>query len=331
VKVLLTVDTEVWPNRPDWPHVPLAPDNDCARELACYFYGGESERKLGIPYQLETLRRFGLKATYFVDPMFSFALGAVPLRDLLSLIRASGQEIGFHLHPEWLTDPRCKGLPRFVGPLLHQYPERDQHTLIRAGLERLGELGIAPVRVFRAGNWGASRATLRALAASGVEFDSSLNPCFPASFPDLEHRERVLQPVRLEGVWEIPVTHFIDRPPDGRRPFHVCACSLAEFRAGLAHALRARWYGLVIVFHGFEFVRVDRLSNGGRATAQRLIAARFEALCAYLAAHRDRFETCHFANLDPPASPAEVDLAALQSNRTRTALRQLEQLASRFY
>jgi hypothetical protein len=331
VRVLLTIDTEVWPNRPGWPHVPLVPGFDCAREIACYFYGGETEPRLGVPYQLETFRRFGLKATYFVDPMFSFALGAAPLHELLALVRSYGQEIGLHLHPEWLTDPRCAGMPKFAGPDLGEYAEPDQRTLVQAALTRLGEFGARPIRAFRAGSWSARRATLRALAANGIEFDSSLNACFEASFPDLPDRDALLQPLPLEGVWEFPVTHFIDRPPAGRRPMHVCASSLAELRAVLEHARTAGWGFVVIVLHGFEFVRVDRLSGRAVVTAQRLLASRFESLCAYLAAHESDYESCHFADLDVSAMRMRRPGAPWRSNRARTALRQLEQLASRVY
>ncbi len=331
VRVLITVDTEVWPDSPGWPQVPLAADNACTRELAWYLYGGEGPDGLGLPYQLRTLADAGLKATYFVDPLFSYALGATPLREVLSLIHDSGQEIGLHLHPEWLADPRCSELPRFSGPLLHRYGEREQAVLIRAGLDRLRALGARNVVAFRAGSWGASLATLRGLAQNGILYDSSLNACFPVSFPDLEERLSDTQPRRREGVWEFPVTTFIDRPPGGRRPLHVCAASIDEFRTVLEHAVAEHWFAVVIVLHSFEFVRVDRIASGRPAAPQKLVAARFEKLCAYLRANRGEFETCHFADLDrstiPDASQAEV----AKSSLGRTAARHFQQLVSRLY
>lgn len=35
---------------------------------------------LGLPYQLDTLKRLNLKATYFVEPLFSYAFGREALR-----------------------------------------------------------------------------------------------------------------------------------------------------------------------------------------------------------------------------------------------------------
>jgi hypothetical protein len=332
-KVFITVDTEVWPEAQGWPHTPLAAGNDCAREVSWYFYGGGGSEARGLPYQLRTLASAGLKATFFVDPLFSFAIGTAPLRELVDLIQQSGQEIGLHLHPEWLTDPRCNGLPAFSGPLLHRYSEPDQARLIKAGSDRLRAVGAREPRAFRAGNWGASLATLRALGRSGIVFDSSLNACFATSFPDLDAgvRRAYVQPAKLEGVWEFPVTSFVDRPPAGRRPLHVCATSLGEFRAVLEHAAARHWFAVVIVLHCFEFVRVARLSAGKSAPPQRLLADRFERLCAYLADNRDTHQTCHFADLDEVALPRSAQPVVPASSLTRTAFRQIEQLASRVY
>jgi hypothetical protein len=59
-------------------------------------------------------------------PLFSFGLGLQPLQQVISTIEESAQEIGLHPHREWLTDPRCAGLPTFAGPLLSRYSERER-------------------------------------------------------------------------------------------------------------------------------------------------------------------------------------------------------------
>ncbi len=333
VKVFLTVDTEVWPDAPGWPHTPLAPDHDGSRALDLYFRGGSGANARGLPYQLRVLAAHGLKATYFVDPLFSYALAMEPLRDVVAMIAGSGQEIGLHLHPEWLTDPRCVGLPAFAGPLLHAYEPAAQQALVRAGLKRLEDAGAEGVVAFRAGSWGASRATIAALAGSGIRFDSSLNARFAASFPDLDvdsRRDRT-QPFRMGDVWEFPVTNFVDRPPSGWRPLHVCATSLGEMRMVLEHARDHGWYAVVLVLHSFEFVRVERLAAGRDAAPQRLLADRFERLCGYLASHPQDFATCHFGEIDESRIPVTPPPPAPVSSHARTAMRYVQQLASRVY
>ena len=328
VRVFLTVDTEIWPRAAGWPHVPLAPGETCERERAAYFWGGEGRDLRGLPYQLETLRRYGLRATYFIDPLFSRCLGARLLSDVVGTIAEAGEEIGLHLHPEWLTDPRCQDLPEFAGPLLHQYGEEAQSKLVRTGLQLLSDAGAPEICAFRAGSWGANLATLRALASAGIRFDSSLNAYTPMSFPDLSDRETWIQPRSLQGVWEFPVTFFVDRPPKGTRPLHVTACTVAEFALALEHAYAQGWFAVVIVFHSFEFVRVAALDRpGARVGPQRLLARRFERLCRYLSQHRERFATSCFADLSTVPSPPAGQSPA-RSNLVRTLARKASQLLS---
>jgi len=324
--VFLTVDTEIWPRASGWPQTPLAPDETCERERLAYFWGGETRDRRGLPYQLETLGRHGLRATYFVDPLFSRCLGARLLAEVVGVIADAGQEIGLHLHPEWLTDPRCQDLPKFAGPLLHEYGEEAQARLVRMGLQLLTDAGASDICAFRAGSWGADLATLRALASVGIRFDSSMNAYTPMSFPDLPDREAWIQPRSLESVWEFPVTFFVDRPPRGRRPLHVTACSFAELVLALEHAYAQGWFSVVIVFHSFEFVRVAALDRpGGRVGPQRLLARRFERLCRYLSRHQERFSTSRFSELSAVPTPPEGQTPA-RSNLVRTAVRQVSQL-----
>lgn len=328
VRVFLTVDTEIWPRAVGWPDVPLAPGETCERERAAYFWGGEARDLRGLPYQLDTLGRHGLRATYFVDPLFSRCLGARLLADVVGIITDAGQEIGLHLHPEWLTDPRCQDLPEFAGPLMHQYGEEAQGKLVRTGLQLLSDAGAPDIRAFRAGSWGANLVTLRALASAGIPFDSSLNAYTPVSFPDLSDRETWIQPRSLQDVWEFPVTFFLDRQPKGKRPLHVTACTFAEFALALEHAYAQGWFAVVIVLHSFEFVRVAALDRaGGRAGPQRLLARRFERLCRYLAQHRERFATSRFSELGTVPTPPEGQSPA-RSNLARTFARQVTQLLS---
>jgi hypothetical protein len=331
VEVLFTIDTEVWPDAAGWPHEPLQAGDTREREVAEYLWGTAASDFGGLPFQLATFARHGLKATYFVDPLFSYALGLPALRKVVDAIADHRQEVGLHLHPEWLTDPRCVGLPRFAGPLLSAYEEPEQDALIRAGAHRLAEAGARNVVAFRAGSWGANQATLRALKRQGFRFDSSLNACFAPSFSDLPARGALARPVEVGGVWEVPVTTFVDRPPSGRRPLHVCACSFLEFRKVLEHAEASAWPTVVIVLHSFEFVRVSRIARRGGLGRQRLLARRFESLCRYLADQGDRFRSVHFADLDPARWAALGPHEVARSHLGRTAARHVAQLLSRVY
>jgi peptidoglycan/xylan/chitin deacetylase (PgdA/CDA1 family) len=330
LRVFLTVDTEVWPVPKTWPHTPLSADQPCDREVEVYLHGGEVEPRFGIAYQLATLARNKLKATFFVDPLFSFALGLGALVRVLQPIGEHGQEVALHMHPEWLTDPRCVGLPDFAGPCLWQYGVEDQRRMMHAGLARLAEAGAGSIRAFRAGNYAANRATLTALRETGIPIDTSLNVCYAESFPDLAGRDEVRAPSHVEEIVEFPVTSFVDRPPRGRRHLQLAACSLTEIRYVLEQAAAARWSTVVIVMHSYELMRVGQFQNGGPATHSRLLVRRFERLCEYLAANRDRMRTSHFSDIDLTSLEDLGKTPDIVSSPLRTRARQIEQLISKF-
>jgi hypothetical protein len=73
------------------------------------------------------------------------------------------------------------------------------------------------------------------------------------------------------------------------------------------------------VTHSFEFVRVDRLGRKGRTVGpQRLLGARFEALCEYLARNRERYRTARFRDIVPADLPAARGQEPIASNTVRT-------------
>jgi hypothetical protein len=219
----------------------------------------------------------------------------------------------------------------FRGPYIRDYEEAVQFDLIGRSLARVAAAGAAPVVSFRAGSWGANMATLRALERHGIRFDSSLNACYETSLPDLPTRKDVLQPAFVEGLWEFPLTNFIDRPPSGHRELQVCACSFSEFKRVLEAAYAEGWEYVVIVTHSFEFVRIDKLAGKpGSVGPMRLLGQRFQALCRYLAEHSDRFRTVTFRDVSPEAAE-RVQPHAIVSNRARTLARSACQLLSMFY
>ena len=53
LKVFITVDAEIWPDALGWPHTPLAPDDDCRREVSLRSCGAE-EPSTGTSYKLDS-------------------------------------------------------------------------------------------------------------------------------------------------------------------------------------------------------------------------------------------------------------------------------------
>src|SRR5262249_11015926 len=99
--VLPTVDTEVWPFRPGWPNVRLAPGE---RDLACQYerciLGATDRGEFGLRYQLDLLNRHGLRATFFVEPLHAAAVGDRWLKEMVGTIVEAGQDVQLHAHTE---------------------------------------------------------------------------------------------------------------------------------------------------------------------------------------------------------------------------------------
>jgi peptidoglycan/xylan/chitin deacetylase (PgdA/CDA1 family) len=331
IDVFLTVDTEVWPRRPGWPHRPLSADETCGAEVEAYFWGGGPDGH-GLQHILEVLGRHGLKACFFVDPLFSLALGAQPLRRVVGTIVSAGQEVGLHLHPEWLTDPRVQGLPMFKGPLLSAYPESEQHLLMLEGLRLLEAAGARHVVAFRAGSWGADVSTLRAMRGTPLTIDTSLNCGYPTSFPSLSEQRSAVGAFEAEGVTELPLTYFDDGSRQALRPLQLCACSVAEMHHVLRQVHAGDPVAVVLVMHSFELVRVDDLDRRQhRVRPHRLVSRRFERLCRFLQDHSDTHVTRHFAEIQGRQAMVQGKAAPVRSSWLRTLGRYGAQAISRVY
>jgi hypothetical protein len=66
LNVMITIDTELWPDSPDW-LPPLAAGTRCERERRPT---GGGAAGLGLPYQLRVFHDAGLKAIFLWSPCF---------------------------------------------------------------------------------------------------------------------------------------------------------------------------------------------------------------------------------------------------------------------
>jgi hypothetical protein len=272
----------------------------------------------------------GLRATFFVDPLFSFALGIEPLREVVSLIQKAGQRVELHLHPEWLTDPRCKGLGIFRGPLIGEYPEEEQLLMIRLGLERLAEAGATHVKAFRAGSWGAHTSTLRAVQSAGLTVDCSLNAHYEYSLADLSGRSELQVPITVGNLIELPVTRFDDGRTVNGRPLSVVGVSVAEMKHVLGSLQRDAAPCAVVVLHSNEFARTENLKVNRPLEPRKWVAGRFEKLCGFLSEHPHLMPT-HFVADVGAADARKTARGLVRTGAARTVARLVGQAISRWH
>jgi hypothetical protein len=308
--------------------VPLAPaHSDFSSEIGFYIEGSTGKGSFGLPFQLDCLEEHGLRATYFVESLFAGVAGPQPLKEIVALIQARGQEVQLHCHTEWLGEIKDPALPPGFRQYMRQFSEADQTAIIAKAAASLREAGAARLCAFRAGSYGADLNTLRALRNNGIRFDSSHNACYLDSACGLDTGGLLTQPQLIEGVLEFPVSFFQDYPGHFRHA-QLCACSFEELAKVLLEASRSGWYAFVIVLHGSELLG-ERASFDKPDGPNAIHVRRFRKLCEFLARNRDQFHTAVFSEIEPQSVPASRPLPVLQSGMHRTAWRMLEQLAGR--
>jgi peptidoglycan/xylan/chitin deacetylase (PgdA/CDA1 family) len=307
-RVFLTIDTELM-----WRHHVAGHDAETILRRSLDPAG------VGIGWQLGRLRRHGLKAVFFVDPMPCLIYGTDWLRRLVGRILEAGQEVQLHVHPNW-TGARLGDGGAATGAFeLIDYSFAEQRNLLAGAADLLTAAGAPQPIAFRAGSYSASDDTLHALAELGFVYDSSHNGSEHPWPSAISLGRRRIAPVLHHGIVEVPVTLIEDRRGNLRH-FQICALSATEMRAAFDHAVRAGHAAVTIVSHGFE------LANRAGTRPNRVHVCRFEAMCRLLADRKADLVTSHFA--DRPPLPLDRADLPLGPSLIRTRLRQAEQFWS---
>ncbi|ASY44041.1 MAG: polysaccharide deacetylase family protein [Pseudomonadota bacterium] len=272
----------------------------------------------GIGWQMDMLDRHGLKGVFFLDPLPALVHGADFLTPIVTAIVERGHEVQMHIHTEWLAWAKESPVGGRQGRNIGDFTLADQIVLLGLARQLLEQAGAPAITAFRAGNFGANDDTLRALAAIGLSWDSSVNPAYLGLDCHIDADPGEIGASRLHGISELPVSGISDRP--GRfRPAQICAMSAAEMRAGLRHAAQEGHDAFVIVTHSFEMLSRDRQRPNGA------VKARFVALCRE-AARLPQIRGAGFHDLpDDLADRAGRSLTRVPPSRLRTGLRIAQQ------
>lgn len=320
--VVITIDAEIAPHTSDW-------QRDCGRFAADRdLYGVTEIGERGLRYQLDVIERHGARAVVFLEALSAGVLGLDLLAEVVGLVQDRGHEVALHIHTEWLSFYKQPLLGDRYGRNMSDFSEDDQVRLIDRGLENLSRAGAGAIVALRAGNAGASTATLRAARRSGIAIDSSYfaphldGVCRLPSDLELSH------PVRLEGIIEVPITWFRDGL-NRIRPAQLCACSSGEFEHILKDAWSRGWRIVTLLLHSFELVR--RRSPEQPQEVMRLHDHRLLELCRLLATNSDKFVSATFGELDPKTIAGDVAPGCLRAPLGQTIRRYCEQGAGRLW
>ena len=284
-KVVLTVDTEA-------SIAGAFGGNDACtpliHELVAGMVGGRSE---GLGFLVDTLSRYGLIATFFVETTQTRYFPDSVMGDYVDGLMRAGQDIQLHLHPCWLAFENGKlDLSNLVTDHCHELETGRLTALIGEGAERIGAwTGTRPTGM-RTGNFSTALTVFEAMHKAGLSYASNI--CLAVHRPP-EPELAVTGGVHdFAGIRELPVTCFFDIGPVGRgrlRPMQVTALTALEQISLLNAAHENENPVVVIATHPFEFVkkRDFRYTNLRR---NRMVQRRFRRLCAFLSDNADKFE-----------------------------------------
>lgn len=318
MNVFLTFDIEVWCN--GWGDL----DGSFPGSFERYVYGHSPHGDYALPQTLAILNRHGLKGVFFVEPLFATRFGLEHLAIIVRLIRAAGQEVQLHLHPEW-TDEAIKPMIEDCATKrqhLSYYTLAEQTALIAHGKKMLETVGSGQINAFRSGSFAANGDTFEALRRNQIFLDSSLNRCYDISAPELRSVHSFDRAFVTQGVTTFPVTVMKDGFGNDRHA-QVGACSFNEMRDALLSAQRADHRDFVVVSHNFEMLKP------GTSLPDWVVVKRFEQLCRFLATHPELFCVRGFgADLMNPEE-ADEPVSPPKSSMLATTRRYAEQLQRR--
>ena len=314
LNVFYTIDTEFWPRK------------DISVDFQRDIFGHTPQGDFGLEFQLKMFAEHGLKAVCFVEPLHTIALGNEFLKEIIRIVRKYGHDLQLHLHTEWLSRLDKPLLPSGRhGQNLHCFTEEEQTQLIALGIEKLRDCNVESLAAFRAGNYGADNATLRALVRNGIKYDSSYNIPYLDSECKIQTDARLNQPAEVEGLLEIPINNFRDFR--GLRHTQLCACSSEEMENVLLQTWKKGWNSFVIVSHSFELIQRGPIIS--KCRVNRINVKRFQRLCRFLSGNRDKFRTCTFSAVPDFTVSPDLVLEQISMNPFLTFGRLLQQARQR--
>ena len=252
----------------------------------------------GLPFILETFRKYGIKGTFFVETLSRVYFGDEPLKSLIRTILSAGQDVQLHIHPNWLIFGRGDW-KQFAG---HHNPSDacigrslpEMEEILKLGLEPFDDWDLPRPIAVRVGNFEVDRTVYRAMFRVGLRFSSNVG------FAIFQPSDAALQVHNgchlIDGTLEVPVLTY--RQPvlgllSRLHMLSVTGVGTAETAAVLRAARQHKLNPIVVLTHPFEFVKGGAAgtptSRPNRINKERLIS-----LCRLIAENPDQFRSVSF-------------------------------------
>jgi hypothetical protein len=282
--VTITIDTEA----------SIAGAYDVPGRMMPNFYGpvdgAVNGRSEALGFLIETLQRFDIRATFFIETLHTRFFGDVPMADRCAALQKAGQDLQLHAHPTWRSFAEGKLVEIDKDDRSFGRPQEELTAIYAEAQDAFVRLTGKRAVAARSGNFATNTETFAAMRTIGINVTSNI--CIAVHRPSGEALGLAGGRQRIKGVLELPVSCFEAIAPTGGkklRPLQITATGAAEMLYLLEQA-HARDAGhVVILTHPFEFIKKAD-AQYSRVKANRLVQRRLTSLCRYLNSNRDRFE-----------------------------------------
>ena len=292
VNVFITIDTEhsiggAFKN-PD-----LTPVGNDSR-----IYGIIGRRRFGIPMIMDIADHYGLRTVFFVEALNKYYFGEKETAEICAYISGRNHDIQLHIHPNYLNFT-CENPGKLkYSDFMADYSFERQVELLQEARQLFAGYGVKSLNAFRAGCYGADLNTLKALKETGFLIDSSFarSYCNETCFiPETKINDLA----ELEGIYEFPITSFIEKShvrSTRFMPMDINGVSFREMRYALDRSNDAGPGNIVIILHSFSFIKAYDVQYT-KVRPRAVIIRRFKKLCRFLAENKNRFNVMTFSEL----------------------------------
>ena len=246
---------------------------------------------LGLPLIVNILQQYGLAATFFVEAFTQEQGYPGEMERVCEYLLDHGHDVQLHIHPNRKHFAQQRQGESYQG---RSYPHTDtiddlspddQLALLQEGGDRIERwTGRWPV-AFRAGNMGASEATLEQTAAAGIPIDSSYSFPFVGGQCRFHSQEAYNGSKWYGGVLELALSGFCQPRFPGlhpAKPLDLMGISFEECRDAICLICGAG-ADAVMILHSFSLFKWRNKQYEG-VRPNRIVTRRFRRFCRWLAA-----------------------------------------------
>lgn len=260
-------------------------------------FGTVDGKEESLGFLLDTFDRYNIKATFFVECANYFYFGDEPMQTVVNRLKAARQDIQLHVHPVWLhfnKDAEVGIFPQHDDCAGREFDElKRAFTVCIEVFQRW--TGRRPIAI-RTGSLRADDNVYRVMHALDIPMSSSIGMGIfqPAEAQLCHDSGRHL----IQGVMEIPVFTYHDRPVTGRtrkKSLQITSCSWPEMKHLLWKARRSGIENIVILTHPFEYIKKSDFQYT-KLTRNRVNQKRLQKLCEFIQQHSQDFVSVDFTS-----------------------------------